>query len=224
MIEPSFGVSDFGGGELPLVRAALASAGLNEESDLEMLAVGESAPAIVTAFEDGTINAFGGDWFVFFGIQQSGMEIREIVPPALSDLTAEVLVTTPQYVEDHPDVIERLLTAMAKGAYFTSYDKAAALNFLRDRIPEEHEDPAVAPLILDLFLSLAAIPEVGGNQAWGTQNAASWETWKDVLGDTVDTSGINVSDILDSSFVDEANDIDFDAVEKDADDLNLSYP
>jgi NitT/TauT family transport system substrate-binding protein len=218
------GVSDFAGGEMPLVRAALSLAGLTDGDDVEVLAVGDSSPAVLAALQDGTVDAYAADWFVFFGIEQSGTPIREIIPAELANLTAEVLVATPQYVEDHPDVVERMLTAMAKAAYFTTYDRDAALNILRTRIPEEHEDTAVAPDILALFLNLAAIPESGGVQTWGVQSAAAWETWKTVLGDVADTGSINVADILDSSFIDKANDIDFDAVEKDADDRNLSYP
>lgn len=218
------GVSDFGGGELPLVRAALSLAGLEEGANVDMLAIGDSTPTVLAALQDGTVDAYGSDWFVFFGLEQAGMPIREIVPEQLSTLTAEVLVATPEYVADHPDVISAVLRAMAKAAYFTTYDRSAALNFLRDRIPEEHEDEAVAPLILELFLTLADIPEVDGVQQWGTQFPAAWETWKTVLGDVVDTASLDISSIIDSSFVDAANDIDFKAIEEHADGLNLDYP
>lgn len=63
------------------------------------------------------------------------------------------------------------------------------------------------------------------SSAWDAANQEMLEeTWKTVLGEVVDTGPIDVSSIIDSSFVDAANDVDFAAIEEHADGLNLDYP
>ncbi|MGH9245264.1 MAG: ABC transporter substrate-binding protein [Acidimicrobiales bacterium] len=218
------GITDFGGGELPLARAMLARAGLEEDVDVELLVVGEGGPAVAAAFEDGTIDAYAASWSDFFPLVVGGLELEEILQPELSELPSEVLVATPDYVGEHADVIEGVSRAMAKASYFTTHDNDAALNLLRERVPQEHEDSEAARAALDLWLGIADVPEVDGEARYGAHDPDTWETLKEVLSETAEVDDVEISAILDDGFIDAANDFDRAEVEAHADELNLSYP
>lgn len=211
------GITDLGGGELPLTRAAMDNAGLEEDVNVETLVVGEGGPAVLSAFEDGEIDAYAASWSDFFPLVIAGQELTEIIQPDLAELPSEVLVATPEFAADNGELLDGVTRAMAKASYFTTYDEEAALTILRERLPEELQDPETATRALDLWIGIADVPEVDGEPRYGMHDPEAWETLKQVLGEVADVQDVDISTILDDSHIDAANEFDKSAVEAQAD-------
>lgn len=211
------GITDFGGGELPLTRAALDEAGLEEGVDVELLVVGEGGPAVISAFDEGSIDAYAASWSDFFPLTIADLEVKEIIQPELAALPSEVLVATKEYAEANGDVIEGVVRALAQASYFATYSADATIAVLSERIPEEMEDEETARRALDLWLSIAAYPEVDGELRFGQHDPEAWERLKTVLTQVADVQDVDVSSVLDDSHLDYANDFDRGDIEADAD-------
>jgi NitT/TauT family transport system substrate-binding protein len=213
----NIGITDFGGGELPVTRAALDLAGLKEDADVQLLVVGEGGPAVIDALNSGTIDAYAASWSDFFPLTVAGLNLTEILQQELATLPSEVLVTTKEYADANGAVIDGVTRALAKGSYFASYDADATVSVLSKRIPEETADPATAKRALELWLRIADYPKVDGEVRFGQHNPEAWERLKAVLGNVAEVDRVDVSQILDNSHLDAANDFDRAKVEADAD-------
>ena len=56
----SVGVSELSGGEVPVVRGMIASAGLDPDTDVEIVPIGTGTALAVQAIDNGTVDAYGG--------------------------------------------------------------------------------------------------------------------------------------------------------------------
>lgn len=219
------GITDFAGGEVPMVRAILGRAGLTVDQDVTLVTVGEGNPATFAALEDGTIDAYGASWSDFIPIMGLGMELREVSYPELSEIPSEVLVLNRDDFEDNRDVVERVARAMARASYFVTQDKEATLALMRELAPEDHEDTDLAQLALDIWLEIANYPQEGGEYVFGANDEEAWNQLEQVLAEHADLSAdVDVAGVLDDSLIETANDFDHDAVTQQAEELDLTYP
>lgn len=221
----TIGITDFAGGEVPMVRAILGRAGLTVDDNVSLVTVGEGNPTTLTALEDGRIDAYGASWSDFIPLMGLGMELREVSYPELSSIPSEVLVMNREYYESNQDVVERVARAMAKASYFVTEDQEATLSLMRDLAPEDHEDPELATLSLDIWLDIADYPEEDGEYVFGQHDPEAWNELEQVLSEHADlSSDVDVDAILDDGVIEAANDFDRDAIRQQAEEMDLSYP
>lgn len=219
------GITDFAGGEVPMVRAILGRAGLTVDQDVTLVTVGEGNPATVQALENGRIDAYGASWSDFIPLMGLGMELREVSYPELTGIPSEVLVTTSDYFAENTDVVERVGRAMAKASYFATESEDATLALMRDLAPEDHEDTDLARLALGIWFDIADYPQENGAYVFGQHDPAAWEELQTVLADHADLSTeVDVNAVLDDSLVEAFNDFDHEAVTAQVSELGLTYP
>jgi NitT/TauT family transport system substrate-binding protein len=201
----TLGISDFSGGEVPVVRAALGLADLEEGEDVELLPVGDSPPTVSQALQSGEIDAYAGGDATTLGLQSIGVEFRNVLQDEFQELPGNIAMSSTQYAEENQDVLTRFARAFAKGTYFASANFDEALQIGCDFAPENCEDEAFAELAMQYYVDLQQ--PLGEN--YGEINVAGWEAAYDILvqeGELED--GYDWERHYDSSMIEAANDFD----------------
>lgn len=201
----TLGISDFSGGEVPVARAALGLADLEEGADVEVLPVGDSPPTVSQALQSGEIDAYAGGDATTLGLQSIGVEFRNILQDDFQELPGNIAMSSRSYFEENQDVLTRFSRAFAKGTYYAAENFEQALEIGCDFAPENCEDEAFAELAMQYYVDLQQ--PLGEN--YGEVNAEGWEAAYDILVQEGELEeGYDWERHYDSSLIEEANDFD----------------
>lgn len=203
------GVSDLSGGEVPIMRGIVETAGLDPDSDVEFVPVGEGTALSLKALEDGEVDAFGGSVNDMIALEVQGIELRYIQPDTLLELPASGLVVKESVLEENRDAIEGFLRASTKGGYWAQVNPDATLCVLKEATPEQFTDDT-GERILEAVLPITWAPE---GQLMGYQSPDTWRTFFEFIGaelPEVELDTIVIDDLLEA-----ANDFDTSEVEAD---------
>ncbi|MGH8914938.1 MAG: ABC transporter substrate-binding protein [Acidimicrobiia bacterium] len=203
------GVSDLSGGEVPIVRGIIETAGLSEQ-DVELIPIGEGTALAVNAIETGQVDVFGGSINDIIALEVQGLEFDYILPDALLELPASGIVVRQEMVDEHPEVIEGFLRAIAKGFYWAQVNPEATLALIMNVTPEQFTDET-GERIFRATIPLNWAPE--GTQM-GFQSPETWAAYFDFIG--AEQPEVDLSTIVTDQFLDAGNDFDQAAVEEDA--------
>lgn len=205
------GVTDPSGGEMNLVRAALADVGLEPDADVEIVPVGEGGPASFLALQEGTVDAFAGAINDFVALESEGLVPRSIVPEKYQGLPAGNW-TVMQATLDDPalrDVVVRLIRAHAKGLVFAQENIDAAVAIGCEIVPEQCEDMDRAKVTMTRGLD-TNLPN--GDNPWGFNDHDAWSTTQGtLLADVIETE-FDVTVAAPNDLIEEINDFDEEAV------------
>jgi NitT/TauT family transport system substrate-binding protein len=224
------GITDFGGGEMPIVRAILGKAGLKEGTDTKLVAVGEGNPTVAKAIRDGRVQAYGASWSDFIPIMGLGMKLREVTFPEIQKLPSEVLAVRPEYFKDNRETVEKVARSMAKASYFVTQFPDKWLGMLKKLAPQDVADPALAQLGMRIWLQIAAYPKNGqGDYVFGQNEPAAWEQLEQIARDYSGGAGkpradVDVRSIVDDSLIQKVNDFPRDEIKRQGEALDLSFP
>ena len=206
----TLGVTDLSGGEMNLVRAALADEGL-DESNVEVIAVGEGGPASFLALQDGTIDAFAGAVNDFVALESEGLVRRSIVPEEYRGLPAGNWVVMQSTIDD-PDLLDaaiRVVRAHAQGLVFADENIDAAVAIGCDVVPEQCEDIDRATTTMSTGLESN---RPTGENGWGFNNHELWTTTQETLLADAIEEPFDVTVAAPNDFIDEINNFDEAAV------------
>ncbi|MPZ87249.1 MAG: hypothetical protein GEU81_04065 [Nitriliruptorales bacterium] len=205
----SVGISSRSGGEMPIVRGIIQSAGLTEQQ-VSLTPVGEGTALAVRALQEGQVDAFGGSVNDIIALQVQGLDFRYILPEALLELPASGIVASQETLDERQDAIEGFLRASTKGFYWAQVNPDATLAVLMEATPE-HFAEETGELIFDAVQPLTWAPE---GTPMGFQSADTWRAFFDFVG--AEQPDIPLEDIVVQDFIEPANDYDQDAVAEDA--------
>lgn len=208
------GVSDLSGGEVPIVRGIISSAGLDPDEDVELVPIGEGTALTVRAVQEGQVDAFGGSINDIIALQVQGLDLRYILPDALLELPASGVVVKQSLVESQPEALAGFLRASAKGTYWGQVHPEATLCVLQEVTPEQLAEETGA-LILEAVLPITWSPE---GTPMGFQSAETWGTFFDFIG--AERPDVDLAQIVTDDLIEQANDFDLAEVEEDA----AAYP
>ena len=206
----TIGVSDLSGGEVPIMRGIVDTAGLDPDSDVDFVAIGEGTALSLRALQEGQVDAFGGSVNDMIALEVQGLELRYIQPDVLLELPASGLVVNEAILAEQREAIEGFLRASTKGFYWGQVNPEATMCVLREATPEQFTDET-GERILTAVLPITWAPE---GELMGHQSADTWRTFFEFIGaelPDVDLENIVIDDLLEA-----ANDFDRDAVEEDA--------
>ena len=195
------GISELSGGEVPVVRGIISNAGLDPDSDVELVPIGEGTALAVRALEEGQVDAVGGSVNDIVAIEVQGLDLRALDPGDLSGVPALPLVATQEYIDANPEAVEGFLRAVARGAEFGHTNQEETLDILREVTPEWFTDET-GELLFDLVLDLWQPPE---GLLFHEQTPESWEYFFDVIAVEL-PEGIAPGDLIVDDFVEAAND------------------
>jgi ABC-type nitrate/sulfonate/bicarbonate transport system substrate-binding protein len=152
----ALGVTDLGGGEIPLVNAVLADHGLTPDENIELKVIGPGGPAAAKAIQDGEVDAYAAAINDLAGIEVTGVEFVPILEPKFQDLPNDEMVVRAELLED-PDKLQPVLDIMAgwyKGTVFGEENPADGLAIICELVPEDCQDMGVAEGFYDASVAI----------------------------------------------------------------------
>lgn len=203
------GISDLSGGEVPIVRGIIESAGLSED-DVELIPIGEGTALAVNAIDTGQVDAFGGSVNDIIALEVQGLDLTYILPDALLQLPASGIVVKQETLDSNGDAVAGFLRASTKGFYWAQVNPEVTLEVLKKVTPEQFQEET-GELIFNAVIPITWAPE--GTQM-GFQSPDTWGAFFDFVG--AERPEIDLSVIVTDDLIDEANDFDQAAVEEDA--------
>lgn len=140
----TIGVTAPGSGTDRLVRMIARSVDLNPDQDLTIVPLG-SGGAMVSAFKQEQIEAFSisspsaetgiveGDGMMLFNLSKGEV-------PLLDGIAYTAMIATEEYINKHPEIIEKVMNAMYKATEFIKNDKEGTKEVLRKFFPEVDQE------------------------------------------------------------------------------------
>ena len=222
------GITDFAGGEVPVLRGALARMGLAEGEDgLELVAIGAGGPETADAIESGDVDIVAASIFDFEIFRAAGVDLRVITPDYIQSFPGHGYATTPDLLEGNRDALVRLLRAKAKATVFLRANPRAAAEMAIAAAPASAEGldvELVAGFLEGAYAAGNAFAFEEGNadfHSLGVQDPEAFDDFQKFLIETgsADDDGttlsaeVDVESIIDNSLVEEINDFDYAEIE-----------
>jgi NitT/TauT family transport system substrate-binding protein len=182
---------------------AMADAAGVDESAVSLESIGFTQAAAVS---EGRVDA-ALDYIVNGPVQLrlAGQDVNVIPVANYSDLPANGLVTNDKTIEERPDLVQRMVTAMLKGIRYTLDHPDEAFAISLEAVPEAGgENAAVNRAIFDASLDLWQPPAAG----LGMADPGAWQQAADFMGQAglidkaVPTAGIATNRFVEAAGVD----------------------
>ncbi|MGH2557208.1 MAG: ABC transporter substrate-binding protein, partial [Actinomycetota bacterium] len=152
------GVGTIEGGEPPFVRAVLSEeAGLEEETDYEILAVGDGGTASV-GLNRGEISAYAAAFPDVAIMRLRGLELRNLLPEGFQSFFDSLMVVQREFMDQDPEVVEGLGRAIAKATLWGMENPEGVLDITAEHFPEEAEDREFTLALLEETMTLFELP------------------------------------------------------------------
>ena len=198
------GVTDLGGGEVPMVKSILAHAGLTADTDVTLRAIGSEAPSILAAFEKGTIDAYSGgahDLVSLYG--QDNFKSTSLIPEEFKTLPSTGIIVNGKYLDSNPEVVTKFARAIAKATDFSINNYDQTFEIMKKVFPEQYMDEKIANMFLTTFIGLST--PIEPEKGYGYIYEDAWQLMVDQFKGDVISNDINIKDYLDSSLLQEIN-------------------
>jgi NitT/TauT family transport system substrate-binding protein len=182
----TLGISEQGGGETPLVTAALQDAGLTPRKDVDIVPIGAAGPASQAAIEDGEVDAYGSSYSDIIALQAAGVGLVDITPDKYQGVPGDCLFAKEEALSDpdERDAIIGLARAWSKGTLAAVSDPDRAIDVACERYPEECTDrDFIQAYMENRFKLVTPIGQEPGDTEipYGTPQEESWQTALDLL-------------------------------------------
>ncbi|MPZ22600.1 MAG: hypothetical protein GEU28_03465 [Dehalococcoidia bacterium] len=214
----AIGITELAGGEVPALRAMIASIGLDSNTDVELVPTSGSSQAItVDAFNTGRIQFMAASLLDFAAIEVTGFALRNITPPVVVDLQADNSVSVrADWLEEegNREQAVRFCRAEAKAKVFTRENPDAAVELALRVAPDTGSFEEVRDFVEITTISRLDPPE--GIQD-GEPPLEGWRAYQDFLlagstGGEADplafTEPQPVEELVDLTLIDEILDFD----------------
>jgi NitT/TauT family transport system substrate-binding protein len=221
----TIGISEPSGGEVPLVRGAMAGSGLTEGEDYQLLAIGEGDASTFEALQRGRAHAYSSSVFDVAAVEAAGMELTPLLPDDFRFMPSQGLVAMRETFEQKRDAMVGFARAQAKGKVFADANPEAANEIAEKYGPELYEDPAFAESIWEATQELFTPPEdidTDPAQRMGTHYLPGWDFYLDFISQGTEEEGavpagtVDTATLVTDELLDEINDFDKDAVRQEA--------
>ena len=97
----NIGITEPGGGEVPMVKAALQGAGLDPDKDVRLIPIGEGSPATFDAIKSGRVAAYSSNFQDSLAVELAGVPLRDITPAEYGAFPAQMMIATPDALQPH---------------------------------------------------------------------------------------------------------------------------
>jgi NitT/TauT family transport system substrate-binding protein len=153
----ALGVTDLGGGEIPLVNAVLNDAGLEPDQDVELKVVGPGGAAAFKALESGEVAAFAGAINDLVPLESEGLRFNTILPDEFLGLPSDLLVVRPEALEDEElrDQLQCFMKAWYTATIFGEENPDEGLARICEEVPEDCQDMEFARGFYDATIEIA---------------------------------------------------------------------
>ena len=223
----TIGVTEFAGGEMPMLLGALHLLGLKDNVDFTLKEIGGGEPLTLSELQSGKVQAYATDILSAGKIEIAGVPLRRVQPEGVRQFPGNTFVAMRDYYTEHRDVCIGMVRAVAKAEYWMQANIIGAVDICAKYAPDVVAEGGVdgTRYILEEF-SVKGLEAKPTGISYGWQLAEPWIQYQQFLlasgsPDPEDpiqfTDVIDPSLILDNSMIEEVNaGIDKAAVVKDA--------
>jgi NitT/TauT family transport system substrate-binding protein len=213
------GVSDLAGGEVPVVRAVLREAGLQEGDTVQLLPVGEGSALTVNAIQNGQIQAYSSNMFDIAAVEAAGIDMNVILPDSVANFPGNGVVVTAEALQENREQLVGFLRALAKAIVWSEAHPQEAFEIAARLSPEQFEDEALAKASWEAAQTLKQRPEALKDAPIGTHYMPGVESYHSFLRQGSEEEGalpkdVDLTTLMDTSLLDEVNQFDRAAVEQ----------
>jgi NitT/TauT family transport system substrate-binding protein len=142
------GVKDLAGGEVPGLRVALQKAGLKEGTDYNIVPLGEDPAVQAEALISGKVKAFRVTFLSLVAVKQAvASQDDELVCISCDEselISSLIIIASNDLIQNHPEVIEGIGRASAKGTLFGLTNPEATVQVVMAAAPEQTDAKLVA--------------------------------------------------------------------------------
>jgi NitT/TauT family transport system substrate-binding protein len=196
-----------------LFRAQAQAVGISPD-DIETVTVGTSGPTVANALREGEIDAYVGAVSDFTALNANGITLRNITPEEIGNFPGNPMSTLPNVLEEKREALVGFLRAWAKAQYVGLERPEVVEAIVREEIPEEWRNEAVAKAALENAINLFT-PE---GDVIGEIRPEVWQNGQELLRSIgVIDQTVDVQTILNDDLVEEINDWDREQVVQEAD-------
>jgi NitT/TauT family transport system substrate-binding protein len=192
----SLGVTDLGGGEIPLVNAVLADAGFEPDEDVQLEVVGPGGATAFRALRDGDVAGFAGAINDLVPLESQGLRFNVILPEDFNNLPSDYLAVRPEVLEDE-ELMDKLIAfqkAWFTGVLYGEQYPEDGLARICELVPEDCQDPEFAQGFYEAAIGIA----IDESRVGGCPDYDALTTVRDAVAavDAPEASDINPEDIF----------------------------
>ena len=200
----ALGVTDLGGGEIPLVNATLADAGLEPGKDVELKVVGPGGATALKALQDGEVAAFGGAINDLVPMESQGLSFEVILPEDFMHLPSDYLAVTEDAMQDTQllDTLKEFQKAWFTGVLYGEQYPEDGLARICVEVPEDCQDMEFAEGFYEAAIGIS----IDEAKAGGCPNYDALTTVRDAVAavDNPAASDIDPEEIFPDDFCQDA--------------------
>ncbi len=208
------GISEPSGGEVPVVRAAMATAGLVDGEDYTLLAIGEGGQVTFDALSSGDAQAYSSSVYDVAAIEAAGLPLTHILPDEFKYIPSIGYQVTRDTFDARSDVLTRFARATARAFEWGVLDenRDQVNELIEPYNAELFEDPAFVDAVWDATLTLMTPPDrMGDDPNYCAHDIEGWETYVAAALDTpVEEGGlageVDIPSMADESLIPAIND------------------
>lgn len=220
----TIGISTLTGGEVAMVKGAIANIGLEAGKDVFLKEIGDGSALTISEIQNNQVDAYSSSKADTGKVRAAGIEMINITPPGVDDFPFNTLVTTKEYFDNNQDILIRHARAITKAIFWMIANPKGAVDIDAKYAPEEVLGAEQDTLdFITIFYINPSVPKLGN--IFGYQSPEDWDLYQEYLlkagsPDPEDpitfTEPIDSSKIIDNSLVRYALDFDLDEVKADA--------
>jgi NitT/TauT family transport system substrate-binding protein len=175
----TIGISEPSGGEVPVVRAAMATEGFVDGEDYQMLAIGEGGQVTFEALSSGDADAYSSSVFDVAAIEAAGLPLTHLLPDEFTYVPSIGYSVLRETFDGRSDVLTRFARATARAYEWGKLDEnREQVNELIEPYNSElFEDPAFVDATWEATLTLMTPPEDMGDSPYCAHYIPGWETY-----------------------------------------------
>jgi len=150
------GISEPGGGEVPMIKAALKGAGLNPDTDVRLIPIGEGSPATFDAVKSGKVDAYSSNFQDTLSVELAGIPLRDITPPEFDAFPAQMMIATPSSLDTNRQALIILARGVAKGTLWCQHKPDECRELIKNAAKEQWANAQVAEAVFERSLKITA--------------------------------------------------------------------
>jgi NitT/TauT family transport system substrate-binding protein len=210
----TIGVPSLASGSVPFAKALVASAGIDPEKDLKILAVGVGAPGRL-ALQQKTVDCLALWDTLQASIENSGMALRRLDLPMVHEMLGQTLATRDDQVTENAAMLIGFARGVAKATVFGLANPEAAVRIHWKMYPETKpqtgDEAKALKDALNVFNARFMLQRVDNrpDTRFGIGTLAQWEKLKSIFKDQKFIEGtVPAADLYSAALVDEINKFD----------------
>lgn len=210
----TIGVPSLASGSVPFAKALVASAGIDPEKDLKILAVGVGAPGRL-ALQQKMVDCLALWDTLQASIENSGMALRRLDLPMVHEMLGQTLATRDDQITENAAMLVGFARGIAKATVFGLANPEAAVRIHWKMYPETKpqtgDEAKALKDALNVFNARFMLQRVDNrpDTRFGIGTLAQWEKLKSIFRDQKFIEGtVPAADLYSAALVDQINKFD----------------